>query len=64
MQRKVRLQDRPRQIKYLGFGFYKNNKGTWRPKPHIKSVKKFISKLKEITGRSDGKSIDYKNRKT
>lgn len=51
---------RPRQIKYLGFGFYKNNKGTWRPKPHIKSVKKFISKLKEITGRSDGKSIDYK----
>ena len=51
---------RPRQIKYLGFEFYKNNKGTWRPKPHIKSVKKFISKLKEITGRSDGKSIDYK----
>ena len=51
---------RPRQIKYLGFEFYKNNKGTWRPKPHIKSVKNFISKLKEITGRSDGKSIDYK----
>lgn len=52
---------RPRQIKYLGFGFYKkNNKGTWRPKPHIKSVKKFVNKLKEITNRSDGKSIDYK----
>ena len=51
---------RPRQIKYLGFGFYKNNKGTWRPKPHIKSVNKFESKLKEITSRSDGKSIDYK----
>ena len=51
---------RPRQIKYLGFGFYQNNKGTWRPKPHIKSVKKFLSKLKEITDRSDGKSIDYK----
>ena len=51
---------RPKQIKYLGFGFYKNNKGTWRPKPHIKSVKKFINKLKEITDRSDGKSIDYK----
>ena len=51
---------RPRQIKYLGFGFYKNNKGTWRPKPHIKSVKKFVNKLKEITDRSDGKSIDYK----
>ena len=51
---------RPRQIKYLGFGFYKNNKGKWRPKPHIKSVKKFVNKLKEITDRSDGKSIDYK----
>ena len=51
---------RPRQIKYLGFGFYKSNKGVWRPKPHIKSVKKFINKLKEITDRSDGKSIDYK----
>ena len=51
---------RPKQIKYLGFGFYKNNKGTWRPKPHIKSVKKFVNKLKEITDRSGGKSIDYK----
>lgn len=51
---------RPRQIKYLGFGFYKNNKGTWRPKPHIKSVEKFVNKLKEITDRSDGKSIDCK----
>ena len=51
---------RPRQIKYLGFGFCQNNKGTWRPKPHIKSVRKFLSKLKEITDRSDGKSIDYK----
>ena len=51
---------RPRQIKYLGFGFYKNNKGMWRPKPHIKSINKFINKLKEITARSDGKSIDYK----
>lgn len=51
---------RPRQIKYLGFGFYKNNKEIWRPKPHIKSVKKFVNKLKEITDRSDGKSIDYK----
>ena len=51
---------RPRQIKYLGFGFYKSNKGIWRPKPHIKSVKKFVNKLKEITDRSDGKSRDYK----
>ena len=48
---------RPDQIKYLGFGFY-NKKGTWRPKPHLKSVQKFEKKLKEITGRSNAKSID------
>ena len=48
---------RPNQIKYLGFGFY-NKKGIWRPKPHLKSVQKFENKLKEITGRSNAKSID------
>ena len=47
---------RPNQIKYLGFGFY-NKKGTWRPKPHLKSVQKFEKKLKDITGRSNAMSI-------
>lgn len=50
---------RPNQIKYLGFGFY-NKKGTWRPKPHLKSVQKFEEKLKDITGRSNAMSIDEK----
>ncbi len=50
---------RPNQIKYLGFGFY-NKKGTWRPKPHLKSVQKFENKLKEITSRSNAMSIDEK----
>ncbi len=36
---------RPNQIKYLGFGFYYKN-GRWRPKPHLKSVQKFMYKLK------------------
>ena len=31
---------RPNDIKYLGFGFYKDT-DTWKPKPHIKSVEKF-----------------------
>ncbi len=48
---------RPNQIRYLGFGFY-NKKGTWRPKPHLKSVQRFEKKLKDITSRSNAKSID------
>lgn len=47
------------QIKYLGFGFY-NKKGTWRPKPHLKSVQRFEKKLKDITSRSNATSIDEK----
>ena len=50
---------KPNQIKYLGFGFY-NKKGTWRPKPHPKSVQKFVNKLKDITSRSNAMSIDEK----
>ena len=49
---------RPKQIKYLGFGFYKNNKGIWRPKPHIKSVQKFKAKLCDILIRSRSVSLD------
>ena len=50
---------KPNQIKYLGFGFY-NKKGTWKPKPHLKSVQKFVNKLKDITSRSNAMSIDEK----
>ncbi len=50
---------KPNQIKYLGFGFYNKN-GTWRPKPHLKSVQKFVNKLKDITSRSNAMSIDEK----
>ena len=52
---------RPNQIKYLGFGFYKKiNQNIWRPKPHIKSVQKFKSKLKQILCRSWSISLDYR----
>lgn len=50
---------RPNEIKYLGFGFY-NKKGTWRPKPHLKPIQKFESKLKDITSRSNAMSINDK----
>lgn len=50
---------RPNQIKYLGFGFYKKiNQNTWRPKPHIKSVQKFKTKLRDILKRSRSISLD------
>ena len=50
---------RPNEIKYLGFGFYKKiNQKIWRPKPHIKSMEKFKSKLHEILIRSRSMSLD------
>lgn len=50
---------RPNQIKYLGFGFYKKtNQNIWRPKPHIKSVQKFKTKLHDILTRSRSISLD------
>lgn len=50
---------RPNEIKYLGFGFYnKINQNIWRPKPHIKSVQKFKTKLRDILVRSRSISLD------
>lgn len=50
---------RPDNIKYLGFGFYKKiNQNIWRPKPHIKSVNKFKTKLRGILVRSRSTSLD------
>ena len=43
---------RPDGLKYLGFGFYKDSKAKeWKCRPHQESVKKFKSKLKELTCR-------------
>ena len=42
----------PLQLKYLGFGFYKDKEANeWKCKPHQDSVKKFKSRLKELTCR-------------
>ena len=40
---------RPNGLKYLGYGFYHKDK--WRPKPHLKSMKKFKKAIKHITKR-------------
>ena len=50
--------DRPRGIKYLGYGFYKNKSGVWKLKPHLKSVQKLERKLKQLTKRSWSISLD------
>ena len=50
---------RPDEIKYLGFGFYKKiNQNIWRPKPHIKSVEKFKTKIRNILIRSKSVILD------
>ena len=50
---------RPDDTKYLGFSFYKRN-DKWRPKPHLKSVKKFKEKLHGYSKRSWSVSMDYR----
>lgn len=51
--------DRPWKLKFLGFSFYYKN-GNIRVRVHLKSVKKFKQKLKEITGRSNAMSMVYR----
>jgi len=49
--------DRPWNIKFLGFTFYLN-KGEYKICVHDKSKEKFKAKLKKLTGRSNGMSMD------
>ena len=49
---------RPNQIKYLGYGFYYAKTGIIKPKPHLKSIRKFKRKLKQLTKRSWSISLD------
>ncbi len=43
---------RSMKLKYLGFGFYKDSKmKEWKCRPHQDSVKRFKSRLKELTCR-------------
>lgn len=54
---------KPNGIKYLGFGFY-FSKDKWRPKPHLKSMQKFIKAIKGITKRRGikfGKKVEQLN---
>jgi hypothetical protein len=48
---------RPWDVKFLGFSFY-FTKGECRVRFHPKAVNRFKVKLKELTGRSKGVSLD------
>lgn len=41
---------RPRELKYLGFGFWNSSDG-WKSRPHQDSVRRFKLKLKKLTQR-------------
>jgi len=41
---------RPRELKYIGFGFWKSSDG-WKSRPHQDSVRRFKLKLKKLTQR-------------
>lgn len=52
---------RPQKLKYLGFGFYKDSRAKeWECRPHQDSVKKFKSRLKELTGRKVSGTVTRK----
>ena len=53
--------DKPRGLKYLGFGFYFDSHAKqYKAKPHQTSVQKFKMKMKKLTSRSWGVSNSYK----
>lgn len=52
---------RPKEIKYLGFTFYKYKE--YKPRAHKKSVDKIVRKLKLLTTRKWGVSNAYKAKK-
>ena len=53
--------DRPRGLKYLGFGFYFDTHAKqYKAKPHQTTIQKFKMKMKKLTSRSWGVSNSYK----
>lgn len=54
--------DRPWKLKYLGFSFYNRKEGI-QVRVHPKSIEKLKKNIKEVTSRSNGKSLEWKFRK-
>ena len=52
---------RPQKLKYPGFGFYKDSRAKeWKCRPHQDSVKKFKSRLRELTSRKVSGTVTSK----
>jgi len=52
---------KPNEIKYLGFGFYKDRfSNSYKAKPHTKSIEKLKAKLKLLTTRSWSVAWEYR----
>ena len=54
---------RPNQVKFLGFGYDKDREGKYQAVPHKLSVEKLKRKLKTLTSRKWGISLDERLRK-
>jgi group II intron reverse transcriptase/maturase len=53
--------DRPWKVKFLGFTFYFNRQtGEIGIRVHEKPIKKFLAKLKDLTGRSNGMNMNVR----
>nr|WP_263327735.1 group II intron reverse transcriptase/maturase [Neobacillus sp. Marseille-Q6967] len=52
---------RPKELKFLGFGYYYDvNNQRYQVKPHLSSIQKFQRKLRKLTKRNWGVSLDYR----
>jgi len=51
---------RPNEIKFLGFGYYRDKSGKYQPKVHKLSLDKLKQKLKRLTSRRWSISLDYR----
>ena len=52
---------KPMNLKYLGFGFWKDSTdGKWKARPHKDSIKRFERKLKQLTKRSWSVTMNYR----
>jgi hypothetical protein len=54
---------RPNQIKFLGFGYFTDTNKKYQAKPHKLSIEKLKRKLKALTRRSWGISLDLRLKK-
>ena len=54
---------RPNQIKFLGFGYFKDKDKRYQAKPHQQSIQKLKRKLKALTSRKWSISLDIRLKK-